>query len=141
MVTTGGCLCGAVRYEYRGEVGPASYCHCEDCRRCSGGAFGISVRLETSGFRVVHGRAHSFTKRADSGNALTRHFCAECGSPLYTSSPVHPSHLYVKAGSLDDPALVEPTRQCWTRSAVTWQQIDPALPRYERGRDPSSEDA
>jgi len=63
---TGGCLCGAIRYEYDGEPGPANYCHCADCRRCTGSAF--EARL----FSVVRGNPSGFTKTGDSGNALLR---------------------------------------------------------------------
>ena len=43
---TGGCLCGAVRFAYTGAVGPGAYCHCTDCRRITGSAFSISVRMD-----------------------------------------------------------------------------------------------
>ena len=127
-VLTGGCLCGAVRYEYDGEIGPANYCHCADCRRCTGSAFNIGVRVAARQFRIVKGTPRGFTKTGDSGNALTRHFCPECGSPLYTSSPRHPEFFYLKAGCLDDPAVVHPTHQNWTRSRVPWAAIGPELP-------------
>ena len=127
-VLTGGCLCGAVRYEYDGEIGPANYCHCADCRRCTGSAFNIGVRVAARQFRLVKGTPRGFTKIGDSGNALTRHFCPECGSPLYTSSPRHPEFFYLKAGCLDDPAVVHPTHQNWTHSRVPWAAIGPELP-------------
>ena len=129
-VATGGCLCGAVRYEYDGEIGPANYCHCADCRRCTGSAFNIGVRVAARQFRLVKGTPRGFTKTGDSGNALTRHFCPECGSPLYTSSPRHPEFFYLKAGCLDDPAVVHPTHQNWTRSRVPWVAIGPELPEF-----------
>lgn len=130
----GGCLCGAVRYRYAGEVGRANYCHCSDCRRRTGGPFNVSVGLDADGFRVVTGRAASFTKRGDRGDEITRHFCAESGSPLFTCSERHPAHVYVTAGSLDDPALVEPARELWTRSRVPWAQIPARLERFPEGR-------
>ena len=133
-LVTGGCLCHGVRYEYVGPVGPAAYCHCEDCRHVTGSAFNVSVQLENSRFRVVSGNVKSYTKLADSGNSITRTFCPECGSPLFTSSPRHPEHIYLKAGSLDDPGIVLPIQQSWTDSAVTWRSIDPSLPSYRRGR-------
>lgn len=129
MLMTGGCLCGATRYEYSGEIGPAGYCHCRDCRRVTGSAFNIGVTVAARQFRIVAGKPKSFTKTADSGNTLTRHFCGECGSPLYTSSPTHPDVHYVKAGSIDDPALVKPEDQSWVASRVAWATIDPALPQ------------
>jgi hypothetical protein len=129
----GGCLCGAIRYEYDGEPGPANYCHCADCRRCTGSAFNIGVRVEAQLFRIVRGSPRSFTKTGDSGNALTRHFCAECGSPLYTSSPRHPEVYYLKAGCLDDPATVRVTHQNWVMSRVPWASISADLPGFSEG--------
>jgi hypothetical protein len=131
---SGHCLCGNFAYEYLGEVGPANYCHCEDCRRCTGSAFNIGVRLDAAKFRIISGDPKGFTKLGESGNELTRHFCPECGSPLFTSSPRHPECVYVKAGSLDDPTIVRPDYQSWTASAVSWNRIDPELASYRRGR-------
>jgi len=133
---TGGCLCGAVRYEYDGETGPANYCHCADCRRCTGSAFNIVVRIEARLFRLVSGNPTGFTKTGDSGNALTRHFCPECGSPLYTSSPRHPESYYLKAGCLDDPAVVRTTHQNWVTSRVPWASIASDLPGFSQGAEP-----
>jgi hypothetical protein len=131
---TGGCLCGAIRYEYRGEVGAAGYCHCADCRRISGSAFGISVRVAAAGFRITKGAPKGFTKAGDSGRAVTRYFCPDCGCPLYTEPPLHPETIFLKAGSLDDPAQVKPDRQAWTRSRVQWAEIDPAIASYDTSR-------
>ena len=131
---TGRCLCGGIQYEYDGEIGPAGVCHCEDCRRTSGSAFGISVRLEKTGFYVQKGNLGSYTKLGDSGNELTRHFCADCGSPIFTSSPVHRDFVYVKAGSLNDPDIVRLRHQAWTASAVAWARVPLDLPAFEEGR-------
>ena len=131
---TGGCLCGAIRYEYRGEIGAAGYCHCADCRRISGSAFGISVRVKAAGFLIVQGTPKGFTKTGDSGRAVTRYFCPDCGCPLYTAPPLHPDTVFLKAGSLDDPGLVRPDRQAWKRSRVDWAEIEPAIASYETNR-------
>ena len=131
---TGGCLCGAVRYAYDGEIGAAGYCHCADCRKVSGSAFGVSVRVAAAGFSIVSGQPKSYTKAGDSGRAVTRFFCADCGSPLYTLPPLHPEIVFIKAGSLDDASLVRPERQAWTRSRVDWAEIDPEITSYETSR-------
>ena len=104
----GGCLCGAIRFAVVGSLAPAAYCHCSDCRKCTGSAFNVSVPVSVDIFNLLSGKPKGFSKTADSGNELTRHFCPECGSPLYTSSPRHPDRVYVKAGSLDDPNVVAP---------------------------------
>lgn len=136
MITTltGGCLCGEVRYTYEGELGSAGYCHCADCRRVSGSAFGVSLSVSSAGFRVVTGDPKAFTKDGDSGRPVTRYFCPNCGSPLFTQPPLHPDRLFIKAGSLDDPSVVQPSRQAWVRSRVAWSEIDPTIASYETSR-------
>ena len=134
--THGRCLCGHIRYEYEGAVGPANYCHCEDCRRCTGSAFNIGVRFNQTEFRIVSGSPKGFTKRGESGRELTRHFCPECGSPIFTSSPRHPDYVYVKAGSLDDPLIVKPTHENWVASAAPWSHIDDDIASFPRGPEP-----
>jgi hypothetical protein len=131
---TGGCLCGAVRYEYNGEVGAAGYCHCEDCRRTSGSAFGVSVRVLASSLRFTAKLPKGFTKTGDSGRHVTRYFCPDCGSPIYTAPPLHPDLYFIKAGSLDDPSVVVPDRQAWLKSRVHWAEIDPKLAGFETNR-------
>ncbi|MCF1463766.1 GFA family protein [Agrobacterium vitis] len=131
---TGGCLCGEVRYEFAGEVGLAGYCHCEDCRRTSGSAFGISVRVPGDGFRFTKGVPRSFTKTGDSGLPITRWFCGDCGSPLCTMPPLHAVAVFIKAGSLDDPTIVIANRQAWVRSRVPWAEIPLDLTAYDTNR-------
>lgn len=131
---SGRCTCGGISYECNGEVGPANYCHCVDCRRATGSAFNIGVRLDSSTFKISSGTPKPFTKRGESGRELTRHFCPDCGSPIYTSSPSHPEYVYVKAGTLDDAGIVKPTHQSWVASAVPWSRIDDELPAFTRGR-------
>lgn len=132
-MVTGHCLCSQVTYSYDGEVGPANLCHCEDCRRCTGSAFNVGVRLRAAAFQITSGVPKSFTKAGDSGTLLTRWFCSDCGSPLFTTSPKHPAFLYVKAGTLDDPSIVRVERQIWLASAVPWRYIDPHLPGFLSG--------
>jgi len=131
---SGGCLCGYVRYEHAGAPEGANYCHCPDCRRTTGSAFSIGVCARADALRIISGRVKAYTKIADSGNEITREFCPECGSPLFTRSPVHPEFVYIKAGSLDDPVLVKPICQIWTEMAVQWARIDERLTSYPRGR-------
>ncbi|RAH97743.1 aldehyde-activating protein [Acuticoccus sediminis] len=131
---TGGCLCGAVRFVVAGPIGPAAYCHCSDCRRTTGSAFNVSIGVPVTSFALLSGTPKGFTATAESGNALTRHFCPDCGAPLYTSSPHHPDRIFVKAGAFDDHAVVAPAHQSWMRSRVAWAGIDPDLPAYDRDR-------
>ena len=131
-ILTGKCLCGKVKYECTSEPEGATYCYCEDCRRSTGSAFNVGVRVLAAAFKITSGETKAYTKTADSGNQLTREFCPDCGSPLLTRSPVHPDHVYIKAGSLDDPSIVHPRVQIWTSKKVSWAEIDSSLKGFPK---------
>ncbi len=134
---TGGCLCGAVRFAITAPIAAAAYCHCTDCRRVTGSAFNISVGVQLAAFTLT-GTPTGHTSRAESGAVLARHFCGACGSPLYTSSDSAPERIFVKAGALDDPDLIEPADQSWTRSQVARSVIPTDLPAHTRDRSAGS---
>lgn len=132
----GGCLCGAVRYEGRGTPEAASYCHCPDCRQATGGPFTVGLAADAQALTICSGKTKGYTKTADSGKKITREFCPECGSPLFTRAEAFPDIVWIKAGSLDDPELVKPTHQTWTQMAVSWAYLDKDLPGFP-GNGPS----
>ena len=130
---SGGCMCGFVRYEYDGEIGRSSYCHCDDCKRATGGPYTVGVLSELAKLRIVKGQVKGYTTKADSGLDITREFCPKCGSPLFTRGEKCPGLVFIKAGSLDRPELVKPSLQVWTERAVPWACIDTNLPSYPKG--------
>ena len=133
MVTlNGGCLCGAVRYEWRGASVSASYCHCTDCRKATGGPYTVGVGVDAAGLTLCSGKTKGYTKIADSGRPITREFCPECGSPLFTRAEKCPGVVWIKGGSLDTPERIKPTHQTWTEMAVPWAYLDKSLPSFPR---------
>ncbi len=135
-ILSGGCLCGSVRYEYSGEPKEATYCHCDDCRKATGGPYTVGVRIRADALRIVSGRVKGYTTTADSGNKITRQFCPECGSPLFTKAHAHPDLVWLKAGSLDEPQLIKPSYQTWTQCAVPWAYIKEDLPAFPKSGPP-----
>ena len=69
---TGGCLCGAIRYESVGDPVFALQCHCRDCQRQGGSAFIAAIRVPSAGFRLTQGTPRRYMSCADSGNDTTR---------------------------------------------------------------------
>ena len=133
----GGCLCGNVRYEATGDPGNASYCHCDDCKRATGGPYTVGILIKMSALHIISGAVKGYTTTADSGRKITREFCPNCGSPLFTKAEKCSDLVFLKAGSLDEPGVVKPSCQTWTKCAVPWATIDASLPRHAEGRDPS----
>ena len=110
----GGCQCGAVRYEVRGEPLATYVCHCRECRKQSASAFGISVIYPAASFNLTAGRAKFWSRRADSGRTLRCAFCAQCGTRLWHERDT----ISVKGGSLDEPPDLTGATHIWTRSKL-----------------------
>ena len=129
MAFTGGCLCGAVRYEGQTEMG-GGHCHCNDCRRTSGSGHGSHMIVPEEAFRVT-GEVRFYDAPADSGNIVSRGFCPTCGSAVYSRNAGMPGMVFVRASSLDDPEVFQPQMVVYTARAPSWDHMDPALPTFE----------
>ena len=116
---TGGCLCGAVRYEAQTQSTLHYYCHCSDCRRYGGGAYHAAIVVSGEALKVT-GDLNTWTKVADSSRTVARHTCPACANHLFTSPSPDPFRYSIKAGTLDDPGLFKPRYEIWTASRVEW---------------------
>lgn len=128
---TGGCLCGAVRYESAGEPLFSLQCHCRDCQRASGTAYVAAMRVPAAEFRVTHGEPKHYATTSDAGNTVTRAFCGECGSPLFIQVSTRPDIVGLRVGTLDDPSEFRPEANIFVKSAQPWVHMDPALPKHD----------
>ena len=122
---TGGCLCGAVRYAIAAPIAALRACHCTHCQKNTGTGMSVNAVVASKDFAITLGTPKRFTTTADSGRTLMRHFCGDCGSPLYAYREVSPERIVVKAGTLDDPSGLKITAHIWTKSAQPWSHIDP----------------
>lgn len=131
MTKYGGCECGAFRYSLTGEAKTVVICHCRQCQRQSGSAFGMSMVVVSDQFEPILGRLKSFTRRAGSGNVLRCFFCPECGTRIYNRKEGGPDVVILKPGTLDDPRDVLPSRQLWSSEKQDWVEF-PGLPGFDR---------
>lgn len=99
---TGGCYCGAIRYESIGPVRLRAQCHCRACQHIAGGGPNYFMLVRPEGFRFLSGQPQEFT-RPDLPAAVTRAFCGTCGTHLTTRRPGL-EEIVLKVGTLDDPA-------------------------------------
>lgn len=128
MSYTGGCLCGRVRYGGREEVG-GGHCHCTDCRKSSGTGHCSHMIVPEAAFSLS-GQLKFYDSPADSGNIVSRGFCPNCGSAVYSTNSGMPGMVFVRASSLDDPEVFKPQMIVYTDRAATWDHMDPALPSF-----------
>jgi len=129
---TGGCQCGAVRYEVTGEPLTLYACHCTACQTQSGSAFGLTMKLPREGFRITKGKPKSFIAYADSGKEKHGYFCGDCGTRIYGDAPSKPEIVSLKPGTLDDTGWLRPIGNMWTNSAQPWVPVDPTALNYVR---------
>jgi hypothetical protein len=123
----GGCLCGAVRYEATGTPGLTAICHCRMCQRASGSPFMGLLFMPTDAVRVARGHPRVYRSSPTSN----RHFCTDCGSPLFFERHTR-SLTAITVGSLDEPYNFEPQMHLCMESAVAWLDIRDNAPRYAR---------
>jgi hypothetical protein len=127
---TGGCACGAIRYECTAEPLLALNCHCRDCQRASGTAFAAIIRVPAAAFTVTKGAPQFYTVTGNSGNTVSRGFCPECGSSLFSRLSGLPEVVGVRVGSLDDPSGYRPVMDIFVASAQPWDHMNPELPKF-----------
>jgi hypothetical protein len=131
QLLTGGCLCGAVRYECEVQPVLAGHCQCRDCRKDTGTGHSSHLGVPAAALRI-EGQLRTYEKSADSGRTAARSFCPTCGSPIMFQTSGLPDVIFLTAGSLDDPAAFGPSMVVFTESAQPWDMLDPELRRFPR---------
>jgi len=120
---TGQCACGALTFEFATDPTFVANCHCNDCKRASGGEMATFFAVPEDDFRLLTGEPKAFHYIANSGNGLDRNFCPNCGSRVFTSNlDGFPRTVFVQLGSLDEPNLVEPKLEMFTRRRLAWNK-------------------
>lgn len=124
----GSCLCGSVRYEVRGPLGPATHCHCSMCRKAHGAAFGSYARVQRSEFVLLSGADDIASYQ--SSPEVTRTFCRRCGSTLQFIRATRPNTFSLALGTLDDDPGVRPSMHIHIESKVPWLDINDGIPQH-----------
>jgi len=129
MRISGGCHCGAIRYEIDGEVLVHALCHCSDCRRHAGAPMVGWTMYPQSAFRVTRGEPKIY----ESSQHGRRHFCPNCGTGLfYINENVLPGIIDVQSATYDDPDAVPATVQIQVADRIRWMAHAHELPAFER---------
>ena len=128
---TGGCACGAIRYEISSEPVFSNECQCRDCQQESGTGHQSHLTFRRADVKLT-GEGNGWDMVADSGKVKTRSFCPICGSPVYLTFSAMPQFFSVRAASLDDPSRYRPQVLTYAARGYGWDHVDPALQRFDR---------
>ncbi len=127
----GGCQCGGIRYEVTGAPRQVVVCHCVDCQRQSGSAFGMTLVVREENFRLTQGEPKTFTSKSDAGRAKLGAFCPRCGTRIYHKPEWRKGMVSVKPGTLDDTSMLKPDIHIWTGSKQPWITIPDDVEAHE----------
>jgi hypothetical protein len=131
MTLEGGCYCGELRYKAEGKPMLKAQCHCRECQYISGGSPNMFVLMPPDGFSYTKGTPKKFSRR-DLEGAVTREFCAECGTHI-TTRPTAVPGVVLKVGTLDDPTLFGTAQMAiYTVDKQAFHHIPEGVPEFER---------
>jgi hypothetical protein len=132
---TGRCLCGAVRYRYKGAPSAIGLCQCGRCQSQSGSAFLIGVVFPMDAV-AIEGTLATYEARIDGEHAMQRHFCPRCGSAVSITLDRYPEIRSMMGGTLDDKSMIRPTFSVWCSEGQAWLELPAAIacfPDYPEG--------
>ncbi|HEY1356708.1 MAG TPA: GFA family protein [Thermoleophilaceae bacterium] len=131
---TGGCLCGAVRFELREAPKAAGYCHCTRCQRRTGVGYSVQASIDGTALRITAGEEHVRAWRHLEGG-WEKCFCRECGAQLFSRDPDDPAQMSVRFGAFDEDPGVRPSWHTWVDYAPDWAPVpDDGLERFPESK-------
>ncbi|MBX3226455.1 MAG: GFA family protein [Labilithrix sp.] len=122
------CSCGQLRATCEGEPVRVSVCHCLACQKRTGSAFGAQARWPKDAVRV-EGNASQWTRRAESGNAITFRFCGVCGSTVFYELDALPGFTAVALGAFADPSFPPPSFSVYENRKHAWVTLPDGIDR------------
>ena len=127
---SGSCLCGCINYRISCFEGPFMFCHCSRCRKSSGSASASNAVVKRANFQICHGAEHLKCYKTPAG--ISRIFCAECGSPIYSQKDHELDILRIRLGTLDTPleGVIKPQAHIFVASKADWDNICDDLPQF-----------
>lgn len=124
---TGGCLCGAVRFEVSSKIEFSCLCHCPSCRKAAGAPLVGWVMFEADAFSCDRANVTEFA----SSEGARRSFCGTCGTTLFYEADYIPGLIDITIESFDAPEAVQPTAEIWTKHETDCVQALGKLERFE----------
>lgn len=129
MTYTGGCHCGAIRYELSGQPNDVALCHCSDCRRNAGAPVMAWAGYDDDKLKVTKGEPKTFRM----SDVSHRNFCGDCGTGLfYRNSEMLPGKVEIQSSTLDDPEALPPMMHIQVAERLSWMNPAHRLPEVDR---------
>ena len=127
----GSCQCGNIRYQLLAAPLMILACHCRECQKLSTSAFSITALINADSL-VIEGELAQWERLAESGNKNYAKFCPHCGNRIYHFNPDQPATIKLKAASLYDTRILNPSAHIWVCQKQDWYQIPEGVAQYDK---------
>ena len=129
MTYSGGCHCGAIRYEVSGTPQHVALCHCSDCRKSAAAPMVAWAAFYEAELKLTKGEPKAF----NSSGETWRSFCGDCGTGLfYRNQTFLPGIVDIQSATLDDPDALPAGAHIQTAERIKWMETAHTLPMFER---------
>jgi hypothetical protein len=129
-VFEGQCQCGAIHYCVTGVALTMFACHCTECQRQAGSAFGMALWIKQPVVDISGGTVKEWIRSMPSGKQMACQFCPDCGTRLFHKVVGQDQVLSIKPGTLSQPRTLVPVGHIWLGSKQKWTMIDPNALQY-----------
>jgi len=117
------CSCGQLSITADGEPVKISACHCRECQRRTGSAFGVAVFFDRENV-TTSGTSNSYKRPGDSGKSIEFRFCPVCGSTVFWMPEFREGLVAVALGCFNEPSSLVPTQSVYEESRLRWVGFD-----------------
>lgn len=131
MIRIAHCCCGLLSAAATGEPALVAACHCMECQRRTGSAFGVSTYFPKQQVRT-EGTSKVYVRDSDAGRKIELHFCPNCGSTVFWNADFLPDLTGIAFGAFADPSMPRPTVSAWETTRHPWVTFDHELDRFVR---------
>lgn len=128
------CCCGGLSAETDGGPAAVVVCHCRDCQRRTGSAFGAVALFPAESVRIA-GATETYERLSDAGRKIAFRFCPRCGTTLWWEGERHPGKIAIAVGTFADPDFATPSRSVFNRSRLGWVELPQDIPAHIAGSD------
>ena len=127
---SGGCQCGAVRYETSADPVFTAHCQCRDCKKSTGAGHSTAAGFPEGTVKLT-GKTKSYSSKTDTGGTATRDFCPDCGGRVSYRSSNMPGLVLLLAGSMDDASAITPSMAIFGKRHLAWDHLDPKIATFD----------
>jgi hypothetical protein len=131
MVRVAHCCCGGLRVEAIGDPVIVAACHCRQCQRRTGAAFGVSAYFPKEQVRIG-GTSKVFVRDGQDGRKIRAHFCPDCGSTVYWDADFRPDYYGIAVGAFADPTFPAPRWSVWEEARHPWTAFGHQVDQFEQ---------